>query len=40
MQICPAWVFYYAQYKYDVVGNLLSVTLPSGTLIEYIIDGS
>ena len=27
------------QYKYDVLGNLLSVTLPSGTLIEYIIDG-
>ena len=27
------------QYKYDVLGNLLSVTLPSGNLIEYIIDG-
>lgn len=27
------------QYNYDVLGNLLSVTLPSGTLIEYVIDG-
>ena len=27
------------QYKYDALGNLLSTTLPSGTLIEYIIDG-
>ena len=27
------------QYKYDILGTLLSVTLPSGTLIEYIIDG-
>ena len=26
-------------YQYDVLGNLLSVTLPDGTLIEYIIDG-
>lgn len=26
-------------YKYDVLGNLLSATLPSGTLIEYINDG-
>ena len=26
------------QYKYDVLGNLLSVTLPSGNLIEYVID--
>jgi RHS repeat-associated protein len=26
-------------YNYDVLGNLLSVTLPDGTLIEYIIDG-
>ena len=28
------------QYKYDVLGNLLSVTLPSGTLIEYVHDGN
>ncbi|MDH5763562.1 MAG: RHS repeat-associated core domain-containing protein, partial [Nitrospinota bacterium] len=27
------------QYKYDVLGNLLSVQLPDGNLIEYIIDG-
>ncbi|MDH5764351.1 MAG: hypothetical protein OEZ51_15400, partial [Nitrospinota bacterium] len=27
-------------YTYDVIGNLLSVTLPSGTLIEYVIDAS
>ena len=27
------------EYEYDVLGNLLSVTLSSGTLIEYIIDG-
>jgi RHS repeat-associated protein len=26
-------------YQYDVLGNLLSVTLPSGTLVEYLIDG-
>ena len=26
-------------YTYDVLGNLLSVTLPDGTLIEYVIDG-
>lgn len=26
-------------YSYDVLGNLISVTLPDGTLIEYIIDG-
>jgi len=27
------------QYSYDVLGNLLSVTLPDGTLIEYVVDG-
>ena len=27
-------------YTYDVLGNLLSVTLPSGNLIEYVIDAS
>ena len=27
------------QYEYDVLGNLLSVTLPSTTLIEYVVDG-
>ena len=27
-------------YAYDVLGNLLSVTLPSGNLIEYVIDAS
>ncbi len=27
-------------YNYDVLGNLVSVTLPSGNLIEYVIDGS
>ena len=26
-------------YNYDVLGNLISVTLPGGTLIEYIVDG-
>ena len=26
-------------YNYDLLGNLISVTLPDGTLIEYIIDG-
>ncbi|WP_442939872.1 RHS repeat domain-containing protein [Nitrospina gracilis] len=26
-------------YNYDVVGNLISVTLPDSTLIEYVIDG-
>jgi RHS repeat-associated protein len=26
-------------YNYDELGNLLSVTLPGGTLIEYVIDG-
>ncbi len=26
-------------YNYDVLGNLLSATLPDGTLIEYVIDG-
>lgn len=26
-------------YNYDVLGNLISVTLPSGTLIEYLYDG-
>jgi RHS repeat-associated protein len=26
-------------YNYDVLGNLISVTLPGGTLIEYVIDG-
>ncbi|MEK6589698.1 MAG: RHS repeat-associated core domain-containing protein, partial [Nitrospinota bacterium] len=26
-------------YNYDVLGNLISVTLPDGTLIEYIVDG-
>ena len=26
-------------YDYDVLGNLLAVTLPDGTLIEYIVDG-
>ena len=26
-------------YSYDVLGNLLSMTLPDGTLIEYVIDG-
>ena len=27
------------QYHYDVLGNLISVNLPDGTLIEYVIDG-
>ena len=27
-------------YTYDVLGNLTAVTLPGGTLIEYLIDGS
>ncbi|MCF8723755.1 RHS repeat-associated protein [Nitrospina gracilis] len=27
-------------YNYDVVGNLISVTLPDSTLIEYVIDGA
>lgn len=27
------------QYSYDVLGNLLSVALPDGTLIEYVVDG-
>ncbi len=27
-------------YNYDVLGNLMSVTLPSGSLIEYVVDGS
>jgi YD repeat-containing protein len=26
-------------YDYDELGNLISVTLPDGTFIEYIIDG-
>jgi RHS repeat-associated protein len=26
-------------YNYDVLGNLISVTLPDGTLIDYVIDG-
>nr|WP_249218388.1 RHS repeat-associated core domain-containing protein [Nitrospina sp. Nb-3] len=26
-------------YSYDVLGNLISVTLPDGTLVEYVIDG-
>ena len=26
-------------YNYDVLGNLMAVTLPDGTLIEYVIDG-
>ena len=26
-------------YDYDVLGNLMSVTLPDGTLIEYVVDG-
>ncbi len=26
-------------YDYDVLGNLMTVTLPDGTLIEYVIDG-
>jgi YD repeat-containing protein len=26
-------------YAYDVLGNLLSVSLPNGTLIEYLVDG-
>jgi len=26
-------------YSYDVLGNLLSATLPDGTLIEYVVDG-
>jgi RHS repeat-associated protein len=26
-------------YNYDVLGNLMSVTLPDGTLIEYLVDG-
>jgi RHS repeat-associated protein len=26
-------------YQYDVLGNLISVTLPDGTVIEYVIDG-
>jgi len=29
-----AWVF-----RYDVLGNLLAVTLPNGDLIEYLVDG-
>jgi RHS repeat-associated protein len=28
-----------AAYAYDELGNLLSVTLPDGTLVEYVIDG-
>lgn len=28
------------QFNYDVVGNLKSVMLPAGTLIEYVIDGA
>jgi RHS repeat-associated protein len=28
------------QYNYDVIGNLRNVTLPGGTQIEYLIDGS
>ena len=27
-------------YTYDVLGNLINVTLPSGNVIEYIVDGS
>ena len=27
-------------YNYDVLGNLVSVNLPNGTLIEYVIDGN
>jgi len=27
-------------YNYDVLGNLISVTLPSGNLIEYVVDGN
>jgi YD repeat-containing protein len=27
-------------YVYDVLGNLLSVTLPDATLIEYLVDGN
>jgi RHS repeat-associated protein len=27
------------EYVYDVLGNLLRVSLPSGTLVEYVIDG-